>query len=231
LPPPAWTAEGWEVLPRDFFDRPVLTVAPALLGSVLAHQTADGLVAAEIVEVEAYRGETDPASHAFRGRTGRNAVMYGEAGHAYVYFTYGMHFCVNLVCQRPGEAAAVLLRAGRVVAGAELAAARRGASRRGPAAERELARGPARLCQALAIGRTQNADDVSDPASPLRVLAPAGFSGPAADAISSGPRVGVRLGAEDPWRFWLTGEPTVSSYRPYVPKRRPPPPSPGSPGS
>ena len=225
-----WPPAGWEVLPRAFFGRPVLTVAPALLGVVLAHETADGLVAAEIVEVEAYRGERDPASHAFRGMTNRNAVMFGEAGHAYVYFTYGMHFCVNLVCQRPGEAAAVLLRAGRVVAGAELAAARRGVSRLGPGAERDLARGPARLCQALAIGRAQNGADVAAPSSPLRVLAPAGFGGPDASAVSSGPRVGVRLGAEDPWRYWLTGERSVSSYRPHVPKRRPPG-SPGSPGS
>jgi DNA-3-methyladenine glycosylase len=235
-----------EVLPRGFLDRPVLTVAPALLGCVLAHESADGLVAAEIVEVEAYRGESDPASHAFRGKTARNAVMFGEAGHAYVYFTYGMHFCVNLVCQQPGEAAAVLLRAGRVVEGAELAAKRRGArpvpvraeaarsaggqsvaGRREFAgravADRELARGPARLCQALAIGRAQNGLDVCNPDSPLRVLSPAGFEGLPPGAISSGPRVGVRLGAEEPWRFWVTGEPTVSVYRPYAPKRRDPP--------
>jgi DNA-3-methyladenine glycosylase len=234
--------DRWEVLQRGFLDRPVLTVAPALLGCVLAHESADGLVAAEIVEVEAYRGESDPASHAFRGKTARNAVMFGEPGHAYVYFTYGMHFCVNLVCQQPGEAAAVLLRAGRVVEGVELAAKRRGArpvpvrsaagvgaaarsvaegSVAGRAvADRELARGPARLCQALAIGRAQNGADVCDAASPLRVLSPAGFDGLPASAISSGPRVGVRLGAEEPWRFWVTGEPTVSVYRPYVPKRR-----------
>src|SRR5215475_11339354 len=208
-----------EVLPRGFLDRPVLTVAPALLGCVLAHESADGLVAAEIVEVEAYRGESDPASHAFRGKTARNAVMFGEAGHAYVYFTYGMHFCVNLVCQAPGHAAAVLLRAGRVVGGAELAAKRRGAR---AMAERDLARGPARLCQALAIERPQNGADVCDPASPLRVLAPAGFDGLPTGAISSGPRVGVRLGAEDQWRFWITGEPAVSVYRQHVPKRRDP---------
>ena len=121
--PRSWSSgESRSVLPRAFFDRPVLCVAPALLGCVLAHETEEGLVAVMLAEVEAYRGESDPASHAFRGKTARNAVMYGEPGHAYVYFTYGMHFCVNLVCQPPGEAAAVLLRAGRVVEGADLAA-------------------------------------------------------------------------------------------------------------
>jgi DNA-3-methyladenine glycosylase len=214
---------GLPVLPRSFFDRPVLEVAPALLGAVLAHQTAEGQVAAEIVEVEAYLGESDPASHAFRGRSPRNEVMFGPPGHAYVYFTYGMHYCVNLVCQRPGEACAVLLRAGRVVEGAELAASRRGrAIRPGAAAVRDLARGPARLCQALAIARPQNGADACDPAGPLRVLAPEGFAGLDRNAISSGPRVGVRLGAEEPWRFWLTGEAAVSPYRAYVPKRRSP---------
>ena len=93
----AWPAAP-EVLPRSFFDRPAVQVAPDLLGCVIAHETADGLVAVRLTEVEAYAGESDPASHAFRGRTARNAVMYGPPGHAYVYFTYGMHFCVNLVC-------------------------------------------------------------------------------------------------------------------------------------
>jgi DNA-3-methyladenine glycosylase len=209
----------WELLHRGFFNRPVLTAAPKLLGCVLVHETGAGLVAAEIVEAEAYRGESDPASHAFRGKTARNAVMFGEAGHAYVYFTYGMHFCVNLVCLPPGEAAAVLLRAGRVVAGAELAAKRRGSR---SLAERDMARGPARLCQALAIARPQNGADVCDPASPLRVLGRTGFDGLPSRAISSGPRVGVRLGAEDPWRFWVTGEPAVSVYRQHMPKRRAP---------
>lgn len=211
------------MLPRAFFDRPVLSVAPALLGCVLAHETADGLVAVMLAEVEAYRGESDPASHAFRGKTARNAVMFGEPGHAYVYFTYGMHFCVNLVCQPAGEAAAVLLRAGRVVDGAELAAARRTAGsgagvRR--VAERELARGPARLCQALGIGRRQNGADVCDPRGPLRVLAPAGFTGLPTASVSAGPRVGVRLGAEADWRFWVAGDPAVSLYRPHVPRLR-----------
>jgi DNA-3-methyladenine glycosylase len=218
----------WVIVRREFFRREALTVAPGLLGCVIAHETDDGLVAAEITEVEAYRGESDPASHAFRGQTARNAVMFGEPGHAYVYFTYGMHFCVNLVCQQPGEAAAVLLRAGRVVDGTHLAAARRlanggsGAPGRGAKApaERELARGPARLCQALGIGRAQNGADVCDPAGRLRVLAPAGFSGLPAATVRSGPRVGVRLGADADWRFWADGDPTVSAYRPHAPKRR-----------
>src|ERR1039457_7657068 len=115
------------MLAREFFARPAIEVAPDLLGCVIAHQTADGLVAVWIAETEAYAGERDPASHAFRGRTGRNAVMFGPAGHAYVYFTYGMHFCVNMVCLREGTASAVLLRAGRVVEGAALATRRRSA--------------------------------------------------------------------------------------------------------
>ena len=112
-------------LPRDFFDRPSTEVAPDLLGCVLWHASPAGLVAARLVEVEAYRGAIDPASHAFRGRTARNAVMFGPPGHAYVYFSYGMHYCVNLVCQPAGCGEAVLIRAGAVVAGAELARRRR----------------------------------------------------------------------------------------------------------
>jgi DNA-3-methyladenine glycosylase len=206
-----------ELLPRAFFRRPAPVVAPELLGCVLVHETEDGTVAVELVEVEAYTGQTDPASHAFRGKTARNAVMFGEPGHAYVYFTYGMHFCVNLVCQPNGEAAAVLLRAGLVVAGHDLAAKRRrAASGDGP----RLASGPARLCQALGIGRAQNGADVCDPASALRVLARS--SEAAAWSVASGPRVGVRDGAEVAWRFWIDGHPTVSPYRPHVPKRQQP---------
>ena len=161
-------------------------MAPRLLGCVLEHQTAEGLVAVELTEVEAYEGSADPASHSYRGRTARNAVMFGPPGHAYVYFTYGMHFCVNLVCGPEGTATAVLLRAGRIIEGVPLAAARRLAGR--PAArlagrnlaDRDLARGPARLCQALGIDRAQNGVDACDPASPLRVRAgpPAGGARP-----------------------------------------------------
>jgi DNA-3-methyladenine glycosylase len=226
-------------------------VAPALLGCVLAHETADGLVAVELTEVEAYSGPADPASHAYRGMTGRNAVMFGAPGHAYVYFTYGMHFCVNVVCGPAGTASAVLLRAGRVLTGEPLARRRR-ASRRltadrpdrvspdgvspdgavsagavpdgpvpdGPVPDgaardaipaQDLARGPARLCQALAITRAQNGADLCDPASPLRLL-PGERSRPAGD-ISTGPRVGVTAAAEVAWRFWLADDPTVSAYR------------------
>jgi DNA-3-methyladenine glycosylase len=117
-------------IPREFFARPSVAVAPDLLGCVLEHETAEGLVAVELTEVEAYAGQADPASHAYRGRTARNAVMFGPPGHAYVYFTYGMYFCVNLVCQGDGTASAVLLRAGRVIEGEELARARRTRPRR-----------------------------------------------------------------------------------------------------
>ena len=221
------------LIPRNFFARPSVEVAPDLLGCVLEHETADGLVAVELTEVEAYAGRSDPASHAYRGKTARNAVMFGPPGHAYVYFTYGMHFCVNLVCGPEGTATAVLLRAGRVIEGAPLAAARRLAGR--PAArlaarnlaDRDLARGPARLCQALGVDRAQNGADACDPGSPLRVRAgsPAGTSG----QISRGPRVGVSSAADRAWRFWRTGDPTVSLYRPYVPRTRPKPVSPQAP--
>ena len=122
------------MLPRTFFGRPSQQVAPDLLGSVLESELPDGLVAVVLTEVEAYAGQVDPASHAYRGPTRRNAVMFGEPGHAYVYFTYGMHFCVNLVCLPEGTASAVLLRAGAVVAGTELARRRRTATRSARAA-------------------------------------------------------------------------------------------------
>jgi DNA-3-methyladenine glycosylase len=203
------------VLPREVFARGAVEVAPTLLGSVIEHQTPEGLVAVALTEVEAYHGEADPASHAYRGRTARNAVMFGPPGHAYVYFTYGMHFCVNLVCLPDGIASAVLLRAGRVVDGLALAAARRASGRQVP--ERDLARGPARLCKALGITRALDGADVCDPASPLRVRWP---DRRVALDISQGPRIGISAAAEVPWRFWLTGDPTVSVYRPHAPRLR-----------
>jgi DNA-3-methyladenine glycosylase len=138
--------------------------------------------------------------------------MFGPGGHAYVYFTYGMHFCVNLVCGPEGAAAAVLLRAGEVVRGSEVAAVRRPGS-----APRDLARGPARLTKALAIGRELNGVDVTSPGSPLYVL---GGETVPDDEVRHGPRVGVSAAAELPWRLWIHGAPTVSAYRRHVPKRR-----------
>ena len=209
------------LIPREFLSRPAQEVAPDLLGSVFEHETADGLVAVALTEVEAYAGEVDPASHAYRGRTVRNAVMFGPAGHAYVYFTYGMHFCVNVVCMPPGTASAVLLRAGQVIAGEELARARRGPA----STPRDLARGPARLCQALGIDRRLDGADLCDEASPLRLRkAVATVRSEEKTAIHTGPRVGVREGADVPWRFWLDGAATVSAYRPYVRRRRAPEP-------
>ena len=194
-------------------------MAPELLGLVLEHETADGVVAVMLSEVEAYAGSIDPASHSFRGKTGRNAVMFGPPGHAYVYFTYGMHFCANVVCSPPGVATGVLLRAGRVVVGDELARSRRGFdSVRSP---RDLARGPARLCQAMAVNRSQDGEDLLDPSSKLRLRAAVGAERAAEPgAIEAGPRVGVSQAADIPWRFWLAGDPTVSPYRRAVQRRR-----------
>ena len=208
-------------MPREFFARPSVPVAPDLLGCVLEHQTEAGLVAVELTEVEAYAGASDPASHAYRGKTARNAVMFGPPGHAYVYFTYGMYFCVNLVCLGNGSASAVLLRAGRIIEGEELARARR---TRGTTniPFRDLARGPARLCQALDIDRSLDGTDVCVPDSPLRMCWPdASATARSVDRkILSGPRVGISAAAEVPWRFWIEGEPTVSAYRPATPRRR-----------
>jgi len=208
------------LLPREFFAVHSLEVAPRLLGCVLEHETEAGLVAVRLTEVEAYEGAADPASHSYRGRTARNGVMFGGPGHAYVYFTYGMHWCVNIVCLPPGTASAVLIRAGQVVAGVPLAEARRTAGRARPSAlaERELARGPARLCQALGIDRAQNGLDVCSAESALRIRAAAAGVGPV--QVSQGPRVGISKAADWPWRFWVTGDPTVSVYRPAVPRVR-----------
>jgi DNA-3-methyladenine glycosylase len=207
-----------DLLPRDFYDRPVLEVARDLLGRVVRHDSPEGAVAVRLTEVEAYDGERDPGSHAYRGRTPRNGVMFGPPGHVYVYFSYGMHWCMNLVCGPPGEASAVLLRAGEVVDGAGLAHTRRLAAR----AARDLARGPARLTQALGVDKRFDGADATDPDSPL-VLLRGTVRRPPRRAVRRGPRVGVAgAGAVHPWRFWLDDEPTVSTYRPAVSRRRVP---------
>jgi DNA-3-methyladenine glycosylase len=233
---------GQPRLTRAFFARPVLEVAPELLGCTVAHAG----VTIRLTEVEAYDGANDPGSHAFRGQTPRTRVMFGEPGGLYVYFTYGMHWCANLVCGPPGAASAVLLRAGEVVAGRETAR-----SRRAGVIDRDLARGPARLAMTLALNRDQNGIDTIATDSPLvmRVavgsvpgwsVVPSSPSGPSAaegpdpgapastrPIVGSGPRVGVSGPGGDaavyPWRFWLEGEATVSAYRPG--KLRPPKPA------
>jgi DNA-3-methyladenine glycosylase len=184
--------------------RPVLDVAPRLLGAILRH----GGVAVRLTEVEAYDGANDPGSHAYRGPTRRNQVMFGPAGHLYVYFTYGMHHCANIVCGSEGTASAVLMRAGEVVEGIDTARARRGNH-----ADRDLARGPARLCSALGLDLTHNGLDLSTGAL---TLGPS--IGP--ERISTGPRVGLRHAADLPWRFWLTDDPTVSRYVAAKPRPR-----------
>ena len=185
----------------------VLDVAPRLLGAHLSHAG----VTVRLTEVEAYAGQDDPGSHAFRGPTARNAVMFGPAGHLYAYLIYGMHVCANVVTGTPGTASAVLLRAGEVVEGLDVARGRRpGAS------DRDLARGPARLCRALDIGLEHGGADLA--AGPVRLdlaTEPVG-------QVATGPRVGLRQAAEHPWRYWLAGEATVSAYRPAAPLRRRP---------
>jgi DNA-3-methyladenine glycosylase len=188
----------------DALSGPVLAVAPRLLGATLRH----GDVAVVLTEVEAYDGPDDPGSHAYRGRTARNAVMFGPAGRLYVYFTYGMHHCCNVVAGPEGVPSAVLLRAGEVIEGVETARARRKGS-----SDRDLARGPARLCQALGIDLTENTVDLA--AGPVRLMLGEPLD---AERISTGPRVGLRLAADRTWRFWITGDPTVSRYTAAKPR-------------
>ncbi|GAA4848931.1 DNA-3-methyladenine glycosylase [Saccharopolyspora rosea] len=191
---------------RDELAHDPLWVARRLLGCELRSTGPEGDVGVRLVEVEAYRGQDDPASHCYRGRTERNAVMFGPAGHLYVYFVYGMHFCINVVCMTDGVAGAVLLRAGEVTTGVELARSRRPAVRK----DDQLASGPARLAGVLGITGEHNGVDLTDPASPIGL-----FNGEQVveDDIRSGPRVGVAAAMDLPWRTWVDGSPAVSSYR------------------
>ena len=200
--------------------RDSLEVAPALLGAVISVAGSQGRVAIRLTEVEAYRGEEDPGSHAFRGRTARNASMFEAGGCIYVYFTYGMHHCLNIVTGPAGLSRAVLLRGGEVVDGIELARARRPAAR----VDRDLARGPARLCAALGLDRSDDGTLLGGPGSRISLTLPEAQRAPDAERIRRGPRTGVAGPGGDgeafPWRFWLDGEPTVSTYRPAVTRRR-----------
>ncbi|ANJ27155.1 DNA-3-methyladenine glycosylase [Agromyces aureus] len=214
---------GYRPTTRAFFVRDVLVVAPELLGCVVAKSDEDGTVAIRITEVEAYAGERDPGAHSFRGLTARNATMFGAAGHVYSYFSYGLHHAVNLVTGHPGQPYGCLIRAGDVIEGEELAGTRRAARRpKSPVPHTELARGPGSVAQALGVTLANNGDDLFGgswsflvPDAPWRL------------DRSSGPRVGVSgLGGDAamyPWRYWITGDPTVSAYRaaknPRTPRR------------
>ncbi|MES2094695.1 MAG: DNA-3-methyladenine glycosylase [Actinomycetota bacterium] len=197
---------------RRLFDASSVEIAPLLLGAVLRHSTPDGTVAVRLTEVEAYLGEVDPGSHAFRGPGKRNAVMYGEPGRLYTYFTYGMHVCANVTCLPAGTASAVLFRGAEVVDGSQLARTRRPTSK----TDADLARGPARLVVALGITLADGGADLTAPPFELTLPdRPLDFA--------SGPRTGVSGAggsADYPWRFWLPGERSVSPYAARSPKKR-----------
>ncbi|HST97821.1 MAG TPA: DNA-3-methyladenine glycosylase [Geodermatophilus sp.] len=187
-------------------------VAPTLLGCWVVTDRPAGRVALRLTEVEAYAGDgTDPAAHSHRGPTPRAAVMFGPPGRLYVYFSYGVHWCANVVVGAEGQGSAVLLRAGDVVVGEELAASRRPSAR----TPRDLACGPARLTQALAIGPDDKDADLLDPSSSVRLHR----GEPPAD-VSAGPRVGISVATELPWRYWDSGAASVSTFRPGGKPRR-----------
>ncbi|MEU8523788.1 DNA-3-methyladenine glycosylase [Streptomyces sp. NBC_01216] len=189
----------------DFLARPAEEVAPRLLGSVLACRTPEGAVSIAVTETEAYSGTADPASHAYRGQTPRNAVMFGPAGHLYVYRSHGLHWCANVVTGTDGVASAVLIRAGRVVEGEDLARKRRGAE----VGSARLARGPGNLCRALGVTAEHNGTDLLTGTS---VVLSEGEAVPAA-LIRVGPRVGVSKAHDWQHRFYIAGDATVSAYR------------------
>jgi DNA-3-methyladenine glycosylase len=207
----AGSLAGARPLPRAFYARGPRGLARALLGRVLVHDDpVAGRLAGRIVETEAYGGGDDPASHAHRGPTPRNRVMFGPPGHAYVYFTYGMHHCLNVVCGPEGRAGAVLLRALAPLAGLEAMARRRGA--REP---RALTRGPGSLALALGVDRAHDGLDLTR--GPLWVAdRPPRREG---RRVERGPRVGIRVATDRPWRYWLAGDPHVSPSRGGEPPR------------
>ncbi|WP_442858366.1 DNA-3-methyladenine glycosylase [Actinomyces sp. zg296] len=196
-----------------------LEAAPRLLGAVLSATDSEGTVSVRLTEVEAYRGERDPGSHAYRGLTARNASMFRAGGVIYVYFTYGMHHCVNVVTGPEGMSRAVLLRGGEVVEGLDLARSRRSTAR----ADRDLARGPARLCRALGLTRDDDGVALGAPGSRVSLTLAGPGNAPAPSAIRMGPRTGVAGPGGDgqtfPWRFWIDGEPTVSPYKAAAPRQ------------
>jgi DNA-3-methyladenine glycosylase len=204
------TLEGWgPLLPRAFFEASPEEVAPRLLGKVLVHRTAAGVLAGRIVEVEAYLGPhndpPDPAAHAYRGPTPRNSVLFGPAGHAYVYAIYGRYFCANITCESEDKAGCVLLRALEPLTGVAQMARNRGLAAGGKS--RLLTSGPSRLCQAMGLSRTaHNEMDVVDHASPLQVR----DDGYAVSEVLVTPRIGIHEAVDWPLRFVLLGHACVS---------------------
>ena len=197
------------ILPRSFFEAPPELVSPRLLGKLLVRRTAAGILAGRIVEVEAYLGPhstpTDPAAHTYRGPTPRNEVIFGPAGHAYVYLIYGLYFCMNISCEKAGRAGCILLRALEPVTGAEWMARHRNLPADSPA--RLLTSGPSRLCQALALTRAaHNGLDLLDPESPLQVRDD-GFAVPEVMVTT---RIGIKHAMDLPLRFVIPGHPCVS---------------------
>ena len=193
-----------KVLPRSFYARDSRELAPLLLNKLLVVRNHDGVrLAARLVEVEAYCGSDDPGSHAYRGMTPRTEVMFGPPGRLYVYFTYGMHWCANVVATKDRDAAAVLLRAAAPVDGIEVMRERRVKARR----DRDLLAGPARLCQAFGLTGAENGADLVR--GTVRIYDD-GVAPPAAPGVST--RIGLTLGRGDehPWRFYVPGDPNLS---------------------
>ncbi|MBI4547298.1 MAG: DNA-3-methyladenine glycosylase [Ignavibacteriae bacterium] len=205
-------------LPRSFYLRPTLTVAKDLLGKYFCRRIDRQLLIGKIVEVEAYLGETDPASHAYRGQTIRNEVMFWEGGHLYVYFTYGMHFCANVVTEEKGKGRAILLRAVEPIKGIKLMCRNRGFTTDGTPARRSpplrtaggdyrmLANGPAKLCDAFGIKKAQNGTDLLGD----EIYIANGETIPESKIIST-IRIGVKNGSDKKWRFYIEGNRWVST--------------------
>jgi DNA-3-methyladenine glycosylase len=193
-------------LPRSFYNRPTLTVTQDLLGKVLAHRTPDGVAAGMIVETEAYIGEDDPACHAAPGPTRRNAPLYGPPGIAYVYLNYGIHYLVNAVTESEGHPAAVLIRALAPIQGQVLMRRRRAADGR-YISDADLCRGPGNLTKALGLTL---ADNLLDLTNSRLTIEDHGFP---AKEVSWGPRIGIRVAIDRPWRCWLSGHEAVSGRR------------------
>ncbi len=208
---------GFHPANREFFAREVLDVAPEILGCIIQRTDDDGTVTIRIIEVEAYAGDRDPGAHTYRGKTNRNKTMFGAAGHLYCYFTYGMHYALNLVAGQPGQPYGCLIRAGEVMEGADIARSRRESRpRKTPLVDASLARGPGCVAQSLGATLANDGDDLFG--GQWKFFVPD-------DGVVlphfTGPRVGVSgaggSATNFPWRYWLADESSVSAYKPGRP--------------